>query len=166
MNSSSWSTYGHADSQMLAHHRCAHLLPSFGASNAGNYYGAAFQSALFLDMNRTMKVLFVCTANKLRSPTAESVFSAWEGIETASAGTSPDAPLPLSKELVASADVIFAMEPHHRDKIRKKFKKRPTDARIITLHIPDEYERDDPELIALLEDKVGGRLKALLADQD
>ena len=112
-----------------------------------------------------MKVLFICTANKLRSPTAESVFSAWEGIEAISAGTSPDAPLPLSKELVASADVIFAMETHHRERVRKKYKQRPTDSRIITLHIPDEYERDDPDLIALLEDKAGSRIKALLADQ-
>ncbi|MHA6266351.1 low molecular weight protein tyrosine phosphatase family protein [Aliiroseovarius sp. CAU 1755] len=112
-----------------------------------------------------MKVLFVCTANKLRSPTAETVFSAWDGVEAVSAGTSPDAPLPLSKELVASADVIFAMETHHRERVRKKFKQRPADARIITLHIPDEYERDDPVLVALLEEKVGDRLKALLDDQ-
>ncbi|WP_298936862.1 hypothetical protein [uncultured Ruegeria sp.] len=112
-----------------------------------------------------MKVLFVCTANKLRSPTAESVFSGWDGVDAVSAGTSPDAPIPLTKELVAWADVIFVMETHHRDRVRRKFKQRPADSRIITLHIPDEYERDDPELIALLNDKVEDRIKALLADQ-
>lgn len=106
-----------------------------------------------------MRILFVCTANKLRSQTAEDVFRDYPGIEAISAGTSPEAPRPLTKDLVASADMIFAMETHHRERIRKKFKKRPTDNRIITLHIPDEYERGDPELVALLKDKVELRLQ-------
>ncbi|WP_126978571.1 arsenate reductase/protein-tyrosine-phosphatase family protein [Frigidibacter oleivorans] len=69
-----------------------------------------------------MKVLFVCTANKLRSPTAEDVFRDYPGIEVLSAGTDPDSPRPLTKELVASADLIFAMETHHRERIRKKYR--------------------------------------------
>lgn len=105
-----------------------------------------------------MRILFVCTANKLRSPTAEDVFRDLPGIETISAGTSPDAPRPLTKELVASADMIFAMEDHHRERIRKKFKQRPPDNMIVTLHIPDEYERGDPELIELLKEKIDPRL--------
>ncbi|MEO1537901.1 MAG: phosphotyrosine protein phosphatase [Pseudomonadota bacterium] len=110
-----------------------------------------------------MKVLFVCTANKLRSRTAEDVFGALPGIEAISAGTSPDAPNPLTKELVASADLIIAMENHHRERIRKKFKQRPADNRIVTLHIPDEYERGDPELIELLKAKVEPRLESILS---
>lgn len=105
-----------------------------------------------------MRILFVCTANKLRSPTAEDVFRDYPGIEAISAGTSPEAPRPLTNELVASADMIFAMETHHRERIRKKFKKRPPDNMIVTLHIPDEYERGDPELVELLEDRVTLRL--------
>jgi hypothetical protein len=35
-----------------------------------------------------MNVLFVCSANRLRSPTAEQVFSTWPGGETDSAGIS------------------------------------------------------------------------------
>src|SRR6056297_1920099 len=108
-----------------------------------------------------MRILFVCTANKLRSPTAEDVFRDTPGIEVLSAGTDASAPRPLTKELVASADVIFAMETHHRERIRKKFKQRPADNRIITLHIPDEFERGDPELIALLKEKVSARLAQL-----
>jgi predicted protein tyrosine phosphatase len=106
-----------------------------------------------------MRILFVCTANKLRSPTAEDVFRDWPGFEVISAGTDSEAPRPLTKELVASADMIFAMENHHRERIRKKFKKRPPDDRIITLHIPDEFERGDPDLIALLREKVEPRLQ-------
>lgn len=105
-----------------------------------------------------MRILFVCTANRLRSPTAEDVFSGYPGVEAISAGTAAAAPRTLSKELVASADMIFAMESHHREYIRKKFKQRPPDNQIITLHIPDEYERGDPALVALLKEKAGPRL--------
>ena len=107
-----------------------------------------------------MKVLFVCTANKLRSPTAERVFGNWPGVEAVSAGTHPNAPRPLSNELVASADMIFAMESHHREWIRKKFKQRPADSKIVALGIPDEYERDDPVLVELLKAKVAPYLPA------
>lgn len=106
-----------------------------------------------------MKVLFVCTANKLRSPTAEDVFKDYPGIEALSAGTDADAPVPLTPELVATVDLIIVMENHHRERIRRKFKKqRPPDNRIITLNIPDEYERGDPELVELLKSKVTHRL--------
>ncbi|MFC2967591.1 hypothetical protein [Acidimangrovimonas pyrenivorans] len=109
-----------------------------------------------------MLVLFVCTANRLRSPTAAALFRDWPGIEALSAGTDPAAPRPLTRELVARADVIFAMEAHHRERIRRKFKNRPPDDRIITLHIPDAFERDQPELIVLLEQRVTPRLRSLL----
>lgn len=114
----------------------------------------------------TMCVLFVCTVNRLRSPTAETLFSAYPGIEAVSAGTDSTATRPLTSGLVASADVIFAMESHHREQIRKKFKQRPPDNRIITLNIPDVFERDQPELIAILKDKVTPRLESLLQAKD
>lgn len=108
-----------------------------------------------------MLVLFVCTANKLRSPTAEDLFKDWPGLDVLSAGTDANTPRPLTPELVASADLIFAMETHHRERIRKKYKQRPADNRIITLHIPDEYERGDPVLVKLLKSKVEPRLAAI-----
>ncbi|WP_200935043.1 hypothetical protein [Brevundimonas sp. Leaf363] len=36
-------------------------------------------------------LLFLCSRNRLRSPTAEQVVAAWPGVETASAGLAPDA---------------------------------------------------------------------------
>lgn len=100
------------------------------------------------------KVLFVCTANRLRSPTAEQVFSQRDDIEVASAGTSNDAITPLDAELVEWADIIFVMEKAHRNKLQKRFKRHLISARIICLDIPDEYEFMDPMLIQLLERKV------------
>jgi len=58
-------------------------------------------------------VLFVCSRNRLRSPTAEQVFADWPGIETASAGVDHDADNPLTPELLQWADVIFVMERVH-----------------------------------------------------
>jgi len=109
-----------------------------------------------------MNVLFVCTANKLRSPTAETLFKTMDGIEARSAGTDQECPQPLTPALVAWADVIVTMETHHRERIRKKFKKdRPADNRIITLSIPDEYERDDPVLVELLREKAWSRIEQI-----
>ncbi|WP_370206691.1 arsenate reductase/protein-tyrosine-phosphatase family protein [Pararhodobacter marinus] len=113
-----------------------------------------------------MLVLFVCTANKLRSPTAEDVFKSLPGIDVLSAGTNPSAPRVMSRELVAKAALIFVMEPHHRERIRKKFKARPPDNRIITLHIPDEFERGDPVLIDLLRQRVTPHLDAFQGPEE
>ena len=60
------------------------------------------------------KVLFVCSQNKLRSPTAEQVFASRTDLEVDSAGTNQDAENPLTGELVSWADVIFVMEKTYR----------------------------------------------------
>ncbi|AEH85289.1 low molecular weight protein tyrosine phosphatase family protein [Mesorhizobium opportunistum] len=99
-------------------------------------------------------VLFVCSQNRLRSPTAEQVFSKRQDIEVASAGTNHDVDTPLTHELVAWADIIFVMEKVHRTKLQKKFKASLTKARVICLDIPDNYEFMDLELIELLKARV------------
>lgn len=99
-------------------------------------------------------VLFVCSQNRLRSPTAEQVFADRPGIETASAGLNNDAVNPLTPELVAWADIIFVMEKAHRTKLQQKFRRALKDVRVICLDIPDDYAFMDPALIALLEPRV------------
>jgi len=99
-------------------------------------------------------VLFVCSQNRLRSPTAEQVFSRRPDIEVASAGTNHDADNPLTAELVEWADIIFVMEKTHRNKLQQRFRASLKKARVICLDIPDEYEFMDPILVRLLETKV------------
>lgn len=99
-------------------------------------------------------VLFVCSQNRLRSPTAEQVFSRRPDIEVASAGTNHDADNPLDRELVEWADIIFVMEKAHRNKLQKRFRASLKKARVICLDIPDEFEFMDPMLVRLLETKV------------
>jgi predicted protein tyrosine phosphatase len=49
-------------------------------------------------------VLFVCSQNRLPSPTAEQTFAFYPGINVASAGTNNDADNPLTAELLQWAD--------------------------------------------------------------
>jgi predicted protein tyrosine phosphatase len=99
-------------------------------------------------------VLFVCSQNRLRSPTAEAIFADYPGVSVSSAGTNSDAENPLSRELVAWADTIFVMEKTHRNKLQSKFRAELKTARVICLDIPDEYEFMDEGLIRLLRAKV------------
>lgn len=99
-------------------------------------------------------VLFICSRNRLRSPTAEQIFSSCPGIEVSSAGLDHDADNPLSAELLEWADLVFVMEPVHRRKLQKKFRAALDGKRIICLGIPDDFEFMDPELIRLLRAKV------------
>lgn len=101
------------------------------------------------------RALFICTQNRLRSPTAEQVFASWPDVETDSAGLGKDAISPLSSEQIAWATIIFVMEKAHRNKLSKKFRSYLSNKRIICLDIPDDYEYMDPVLIAILKAKVG-----------
>jgi len=99
-------------------------------------------------------ILFICSQNRLRSPTAEQVFSSWEGIEVASAGLNNDADTPVTTEILRWADLIFVMEKAHRSKLSKKFRADLNGKRIVCLDIPDEFEFMDPALVALLRARV------------
>lgn len=104
-------------------------------------------------------VLFICSQNRLRSPTAEQVFSTYRDIGVESAGTNHDADNPLTHELVEWADIIFVMEKAHRSKLQQRFKASLKKARVICLDIPDDYEYMDPVLVRLLEERVPRHLK-------
>jgi predicted protein tyrosine phosphatase len=100
------------------------------------------------------KILFICSQNRLRSPTAEQVFANYPGIECASAGLNHDAENPVTAELVEWADFIFVMEKRHRSKLLSKFKRSLSKQRVICLDIPDNYKFMDPDLIHILSVKV------------
>jgi predicted protein tyrosine phosphatase len=101
-----------------------------------------------------MRVLFVCSQNRLRSPTAEQVFADFPGIECMSAGTNHDADNPLTPELVEWAELIFVMEKTHRSKLTARYKPQLANTRVICLDIRDEYAYMDPALVVLLKQKV------------
>ena len=106
------------------------------------------------------KILFVCSQNKLRSPTAEQVFSRRTDIEVMSAGTNSDAETPLCEELIIWADMIVVMERTHRNKIQKRFRIIIGAKRIVCLDIPDDFEFMDPMLVRMLEFRMARHLPA------
>lgn len=99
------------------------------------------------------RILFICSQNKLRSPTAETVFADHPTIEVDSAGLNKDAEVPLSEEQILWADLIIVMEKSHRNRLNRKFKKSLAGKRIAVLEIPDQYDFMDPTLIALLKSR-------------
>ena len=101
-----------------------------------------------------MNLLFVCSENKLRSPTGEEVFSKYEGINAIGAGTNKDAATPISGDLIEWADIIFVMEKSHRNKVSKKFRTLLKGKKLVCLDIQDKYERMEPYLIRLLKARV------------
>jgi len=99
-----------------------------------------------------MRVLFVCTANQQRSPTAEEIFQ--KEYETKSAGVDPGARVVLTKALLLWADIIFVMEDWHKKEITSQFPKESLHKKIIVLDISDRYTYMDANLITLLREKV------------
>ncbi|WP_413173543.1 low molecular weight protein tyrosine phosphatase family protein [Anabaena azotica] len=100
------------------------------------------------------KLLFLCSQNRLRSPTAEAVFSEYPGLEVDSAGLDRTAQNPVSTESITWADIIFVMEKSHKSKLSKNFQPFLKDKKVICLDIPDEYEYMQADLIELLKRKV------------
>ena len=106
------------------------------------------------------RALFLCSRNRLRSPTAEAVFAAWPGVETDSAGLAPAADTRVSAEQLDWADVVFVMERAHQARLAAQFGAHLRHKKIVCLDIPDRYAYMQPELVTLLERKAGPLLRA------
>jgi len=102
-------------------------------------------------VSRPRRLLFVCSQNRLRSPTAEAVCQGVEGVEAISAGTNNDAEQPLTGDLIEWADIVIAMEREHRNRINRKFRQQMQGKALFVLGIPDDYDYMQPELVNLLK---------------
>jgi predicted protein tyrosine phosphatase len=105
---------------------------------------------------KNQNLLFVCGKNRLRSPTAEAVFSAYAGLAVDSAGIDRDAEVPVGRDAIEWADIIFVLDKTHQRKLREKFKSNSAlhNKRVVCLDIPDNYKYMQAELIELLQQKV------------
>ena len=105
------------------------------------------------------RALFICSRNRLRSPTAERLFASWPGVESDSAGLAADAEVALSAEQLEWAELIFVMEPVHRRRLQQRFAPWLRGKRVICLDIPDDYDFMQTELVELLRRKVSAYLR-------
>lgn len=109
-------------------------------------------------MSKT-KLLFLCSANQWRSPTAESLFKNHPRYEARSAGTENGARIKVTDCHIGWADVIFCMERKHADRLKERFPEELAGKPVIVLRIPDNYRFMDPELIALLRDELAAHVE-------
>ena len=107
-----------------------------------------------------LRALFLCSRNRLRSPTAEQVFAAWPGVETASAGLNDDADNPLTPDQLDWADLVLVMEPAHRRRLNARFAAHLCGKRVACLDIPDDHDFMAPALVQRLRDRVPRHLPA------
>lgn len=90
----------------------------------------------------TKRVLCVCSAGLLRSPTAANVLHREFGYNTRSCGSDVGhALIPLDEVLLHWAEEILVMEPHQYDRLPDKYKDKA-----YCLNIRDSFEYMDPAL--------------------
>jgi|SRR6187455_1475045 len=106
-----------------------------------------------------MNILFVCSRNKWRSRTAETIFKNNQKHNVKSAGTENDARIKVTEKLISWSDLIFVMEKRHRERLKEKFGSLADTKEIIILDIQDKYKYMDPELIEILETSVSPYLE-------
>ena len=107
-------------------------------------------------------ILFVCSANKDRSKTAEDHFSEkYPGFYFLSAGTNQkiceqEGTSFLTDDMLDWASRVYVMEEKHRQWIKTHFKHN-YGQKIVVLNIPDVYQYFQKELIVLLDQKLAGK---------
>jgi len=111
-----------------------------------------------------LHVLFLCSRNQWRSPTAEALYRNDSRLQVASAGTSTSARRRVTDKMLAWADVILVMENEHRKRLRQDFREAIADKEVIVLDIPD-MPFMDPQLIELLRERVEPVIDAALAQR-
>jgi len=96
------------------------------------------------------RVLCVCSAGLLRSPTAAWVLSNPPfDFNTRAAGIDTDhALIPVDDALIMWADEIVCMTTEHSEELLARFKtyERP----VLVLGVPDCYARRDPKLVEMI----------------
>jgi predicted protein tyrosine phosphatase len=98
-----------------------------------------------------LNILFVCSRNKWRSRTAETIFKDSQAYNVKSAGTELAARVKVTAKLIDWADIIFAMEKRHKERMIENFPVLTSEKKIIVLDIPDEYQYMDSELIEIIK---------------
>lgn len=98
-----------------------------------------------------MNILFVCSRNYWRSPTAEAIYKGRQDHKVKSAGTESSAKVRVSLKGILWADIIFVMEKKHKQRLFDEFLSELKNKKVIILDIEDEYKYMDKELIEMIK---------------
>lgn len=100
------------------------------------------------------KLLFVCSRNKRRSLTAETIFRDHSVYDVKSCGTNTGARVKITAGLIGWADKIIFMEKRHKELASISFGDTLEKKQIYVLNIKDIYEFMDTKLIAKINQKM------------
>jgi predicted protein tyrosine phosphatase len=109
-------------------------------------------------LTQKSNILFICSKNQWRSPTAENIWRKHPELNLRSAGKSQKARKTVSSNDIQWADIIFVMEEKHKNRLKDDFSRLLSHKVIHVLDIPDEYQYMDPHLIKELGSAVGSLL--------
>ena len=98
-----------------------------------------------------MNILFVCSRNIWRSPTAEAIYKSRQDYKVKSAGTEPSAKVRVSAKHILWADIIFAMEKKHKQRLLNNFPNETKNKQFVILDIEDDYKYMDEELVEMIK---------------
>lgn len=104
-------------------------------------------------MSERPNILVVCGRNKRRSRTAEYVYKNDQRFGIRSVGLSPKSERQLKPADIDWADLILVMEQGQSTRISTTYRHLELPD-IEVLHIEDEYEYLQPELVDILTDRV------------
>jgi predicted protein tyrosine phosphatase len=112
-------------------------------ANTGNPY-----------QGKAKRVLCVCSAGLLRSPTAAKLLQQEYGYNTRACGVSEEyALIPISEALVTWADEIVFMEKSHYYAVRNELNELLAQDKVVILNIKDSYSFDSEELKAQIKEQ-------------
>jgi predicted protein tyrosine phosphatase len=100
-------------------------------------------------------ILFVCSKNQWRSPTAEAIYRGDDRILVRSRGTTRAVVQTIRASDIAWADAILVMENKHRERVRADFPGESNFKPMHALDIPDDYQFMDDDLVELIKSAVG-----------
>ncbi len=93
-----------------------------------------YESETEIAHRETLKLLFVCSMNQWRSPTAEHIHRSRLWIDAPSRGISPNARKMVTPEDMKWAEIVFVMKDKHKHRLRREY---PAELQHNELHVPD-----------------------------
>lgn len=102
-------------------------------------------------VEEAINILFICSKNQWRSPTAEKIYTGQPLISVRSAGTASSARRKVSAKDIDWADLVMVMEYKHSTRLRSDFPEQMKNKECHVLGIPDEYRFMDPELVSEIQ---------------
>ena len=106
------------------------------------------------ESEQKLRVLFVCTQNKVRSLTAEHLYRGRPDLEVKSCGTANFAKTQFTKELLDWAEVVFVADDSQVEFMKQKFGAAAVLKPVVNLGLPDVFTYKSDALVVKLIGKL------------